>query len=103
MTTLNKYVFIDADSIPFLEGEKEFALESCTLLSHHDDNSKAPPMMVDRYNHMQSIHDRDDLANEKENLKNEIISLCKEENKSLALELLIMFEEKVIGSSMPRG
>lgn len=96
-----KYVFVDIDSIPFLENEKDIVYEFATLFSSHDDNSNAPPVMIDKYENMNCINERDSRNKKIETLKTELLSLLKKEDQDRGNVLISELSELLALSGIP--
>lgn len=96
-----KYVFIDLDSIPFLENEKDVVYEFSALFSTHDNNSNSPPVMIDKYENMNCINERDELNKKIETLKNELLSLLKKEDQDRGNVLISELSELLSLSGIP--
>lgn len=96
-----KYAFIDIDSIPFLDGEKDTIYDFSVLFSSQDDKSKSPPIMIDQYENRQYIEERDQTNQKIEKIKSELLSLLKEEDQDRGNVLISELSELLSLSGIP--
>lgn len=96
-----KYAFVDIDSIPFLDGEKDTIYDFSVLFSSQDDKSKSPPIMIDQYENRQYIEERDQTNQKIEKIKSELLSLLKEEDQDRGNVLISELSELLSLSGIP--
>lgn len=96
-----KYAFVDIDSIPFLDGEKDTIYDFSVLFSSQDDKSKSPPIMIDQYENRQYIEERYQTNQKIEKIKSELLSLLKEEDQDRGNVLISELSELLSLSGIP--